>query len=364
MSLITQEGLTLAGTTVALLCFKTTMKIANSSKEQANTTFGPCWLCGKKDNMQCNCPHQEATQQFVTKRRNGGNGSNGNGNGGWGKSQKGKGGVITSNTNAANTNVTNMSNTSTGKTNETAGVATLLSNESCITDIWLCDSGASSSMSRDHSAFKSLTTDWCLICLADGKVIYSCGLGTIEFLSSLGYIISIDNVLFVPSLSVNLFSTNKFAKEHCNTHSETMEYAKQKWINWHTSTVEFTAMIQANDLVYLDWRVAPWAESTNVSMEELHTCLNHPPFQAVWHLMQSGSVNGVSKQVTGTWHPNEVQTSVVSDELLTIQTILWEDALSGPPPTLWVPGICASTERSAWGAPPACSTVPVYWLPY
>ena len=57
MSLITQEGLTLAGTAMALLCFETTMKITNSSKEQANAAFGPCWLCGKKDHVQHNCPH-------------------------------------------------------------------------------------------------------------------------------------------------------------------------------------------------------------------------------------------------------------------------------------------------------------------
>ena len=133
-------------------------------------------------------------------------------------------------------------------------------------------------MSGDRSAFKSLTTDQHPIRLADGKVIYSRGLGTIEFLSSLSYIISIDNVLFVPSLSVNLFSTNKFAKEHRNTHSETMEYPKRKWINRHTSAVEFTGTIRANDLTYLDWRVAPQAKSANVSMEELHAHLNHLPF--------------------------------------------------------------------------------------
>ena len=57
MSLITQEGLTLAGAAAALLHFETTMKIANSSKEQANAAFGPCWLCGEKDHVQCNCPH-------------------------------------------------------------------------------------------------------------------------------------------------------------------------------------------------------------------------------------------------------------------------------------------------------------------
>jgi len=79
--------------------------------------------------------------------------------------------------------------------------------------------------------------------LADGKVIYSKGLGTIDFLSNLGYVISIDNALFVPTLSVNLFTANKFAKECRDTHSEATEYPMRKWINRHTGTIEFTATI-------------------------------------------------------------------------------------------------------------------------
>ena len=129
--------------------------------------------------------------------------------------------------------------------------------------------------------FQRLTADQHLVHLADGKVIYSEGLGIIDFLSDLSYVITIHNVLFVPSLSVNLFSMNKFAKEHCDTHLETTEYPKHRWINRHTSAIKFTAMIQVNDLAYLDWRVAPWAKSVNVSMEELHACLNHLPIPAV-----------------------------------------------------------------------------------
>jgi len=136
--------------------------------------------------------------------------------------------------------------------------------------------------------------------LADGKVIYSKGLGTIDFLSDLGYVISIDNALFVPTLSVNLFAANKFAKERRDTHSETTEYPKRKWINRHTGAIEFTATIRANDLAYLDWKVAPWAESANVSMEELHTCLNHLPFPAVHHLVQARSISRIPTRVTGT----------------------------------------------------------------
>jgi len=90
-----------------------------------------------------------------------------------------------------------------------------------------------------------------------------------------------------PTLSVNLFAANKFAKERHDTHSEATEYPKRKWINRHTSTVEFTAMIRANDLAYLDWKVALRAESANVSMEELHARLNHLPFPAVCHLVRA-----------------------------------------------------------------------------
>jgi hypothetical protein len=59
-------------------------------------------------------------------------------------------------------------------------------------------------MSGDRSVFRSPASDRRPVRLVDGKVIYSEGLGTIDFLSNLGYVISKDNALFVPSLSVNL----------------------------------------------------------------------------------------------------------------------------------------------------------------
>ena len=49
-----------------------------------------------------------------------------------------------------------------------------------------------------------------------------------------------------------------------------MEYPTCKWINHGTGTVEFTATIQHDNLVYLDWRIAPQLESVNLSIMELH----------------------------------------------------------------------------------------------
>ena len=179
----------------------------------------------------------------------GGNNTNNNtSNGNGGGRRRGRGcGANAANANAASTSTTSSSAsnvTPMSPAQETAGVVTaFLSNESCVADNWLCDSGASSSMSSIRSAFSSLKSDRRPIRLADGKVIYSDGLGSIRFLTDCDYVITIHNVLFVPFLAVSLFASNKFAREHCGMHSEVTEYPKRKWINCQTGAMEFTTTI-------------------------------------------------------------------------------------------------------------------------
>jgi len=79
-----------------------------------------------------------------------------------------------------------------------------------------------------------------------------------------------------------------------------MEYPKRKWINRQTGAVEFTTTIHTNNLAYLDWKVAPQAESINISMEELHARLNHLPFPAVCQLIRTQPIDGIPDRVTGT----------------------------------------------------------------
>jgi hypothetical protein len=69
-------------------------------------------------------------------------------------------------------------------------------------------------MSGDRSAFRDLKPDRRAIRLADGKVVYSEGLGSIRFPSDCGYAITIHDALYVPNLAANLFASNKFAKQH------------------------------------------------------------------------------------------------------------------------------------------------------
>jgi hypothetical protein len=190
--LVSQKGVTLNDAYSTFL--RTNRDTAVASKvESASAAFFPhCHRCEQPGHFARDCPHFEAITRLVgqcisVSTGNGGNGGNSSsnnfGNNGGGRC-RGRGcGSNAANTNATSTSTT-VSTTSTtmpmSTTQETAGVATIfLSHGLCAADDWLRDSGASSSMSGARSAFLSLKSDWCLICLADGKVIYSEGLGSI-----------------------------------------------------------------------------------------------------------------------------------------------------------------------------------------
>ena len=86
-------------------------------------------------------------------------------------------------------------------------------------------------MNGRRLAFAELRVDRHPIRLADGMVIYSEGLGPINFHSTLGYRIILRDVLYVPSLTTSLFSSNKFAKDYRQTYRELLNYLTRKWVN-------------------------------------------------------------------------------------------------------------------------------------
>ena len=311
--LVSQKEVTLGNAYSALICTDRDAVVA-SEVESANVAFSlRCHRCDQPGHYARDCPHFEAIARLIIQRvgasaggSNGNNHSNNNNNnnnnyGNYGGSRRrGRGcGSNTANANATNTGPTNNI-VPIPAAQETAGVATaFLSHDLRAADDWLCDSGASSSMSSVRSTFLSLKPDWCAIRLADGKVIYSEGLGSIQFLSDSGYIIAIHNVLFIPFLTISLFASNKFAREHHDTHSEVADYPKHKWINHCTGDTEFTATIRSNDLVYLDWKPIQAVESASISIEELHARLNHMPHSALRHLIRAGSITGIPDRITG-----------------------------------------------------------------
>jgi len=289
LSLIAQGGLALTDAVATMLRFDTGKKLSRTESEQAFTaTQGGCFSCGKKDHFACDCPHREAIQQLVAKRENAGTGKFNK----W--KAKGRANAAGAANTTATTGTTDAVSSNAARTQEATGVATsFLSSEAHVTHAWLCDTGASSSMSSNRSAFRHLAPDRRPIRLADRKVIWSRGLGSIHFLSECGYLITIQDILFMPDLSVNLFAANSFIRAHQNSHLEVTDYPKQRWINCRTGTTKFTATIHTSGLAYLDWRVAPQGKFANVSMEELHAWLNHLPFSAIRRLMHSCSVGGI-----------------------------------------------------------------------
>ena len=170
-------------------------------------------------------------------------------------------------------------------------------------------------MSGRRSAFAELRVDQRPIHLADGMVIYSEGLGSINFHSTLGYQIILRDVLYVLSLTTSLFSSNKFVKDYRQTYRELLNYLTRKWVNRQTDAIELSVSIRLNNLVYMDWRVEPLTETTCVSLEELHTRFNHMPFEALQRLVKEGSLDSMPNRVSNSHTPESFCEDCISGKL-------------------------------------------------
>jgi len=304
-SLTTQSDLTLTKATEACVRFDTGQRIHLAEADSANAARALfCWKCDSPDHLSRDCPHAGAVKDLIAKRNAASH------SGGGRRKYKQHPSTSGSNHNAMSTHSATANATSTHSaaahaSEESAGVATaFLIGSSPITDSWICDSGASSSMTGCRSAFAKLEPDRRPIRLADGKVIFSDGIGSVRFVSSCGSKIVINHVLYIPVLATSLFSANRFAREHRDTHFEVLDYPERKWINRHTNTVEFTAMIRDNNITYLNWRVDDAVESARITMEQLHARLNHTPYPVLRELVRNKSIEGLPAHVAGP-HPGD-----------------------------------------------------------
>jgi len=308
-SLTARPDLTLQMASEACVRVDTDIRLHQADTESANAARGSnCWKCDLPGHIVTDCPHTGAIKDLVTKH-----------NASYRKKKhrkKSHASQTTSPSPAATANAaTPMPDAS---LTESAGVATpFLSSVSPVTDDWLCDTGASCLMTGCRSAFFELKGDRRPVRLADGMVIYLEGLGSISFLSTYGYRIIriLRDVLYVPRLTTSLFSSNKFAKDYRQTYRELLEFPTRKWINRRTEATELRATIRPNNLAYMDWQVEPHTEAACVSLEELHTRLNHMPFGALRRLMKEGSLDGVPDRVDNSWASERFCEDCVSGKL-------------------------------------------------
>ena len=161
--LISQKDVTLNNTYLSFLCTDRGEAIKTEAIELAHAALGTdCFLCQAPGHNARDCPHHEAVVSLIHHHNHKGKGkrgrgrSNGNWNGNWNGNSTGGG----TNTQANAASSTTMPANDKPAYQEAAGVASAsLSHDSCNADVWLCDSGASSSMSNTCSAFSSFRLD-------------------------------------------------------------------------------------------------------------------------------------------------------------------------------------------------------------
>jgi hypothetical protein len=166
LQLISQKDVTLGNAYSSFLHTDRGKAIKMEAIKSAHAALGRnCFLCRLADHFAKDCLHRDAIASLVT-RRNGSSDSRGRRGRGRGNSF-GSGNTHVNAASSASSSGTNANSTtndsSTAKkstTQETAGVASaFLSRDSHTADVWLCDSGASSSMSSNQSTFLSLKPD-------------------------------------------------------------------------------------------------------------------------------------------------------------------------------------------------------------
>jgi len=290
--LLTHRTLTLSDLSAVFLHTNQNSTLSSAVEAANAATILHCFLCTLMGHITKNCPHAKVFACQLAQHTN----NNGKGKG----KGKGKGqGNVAATSGTSNQNTSNLSSSATGSHDSTGVASTFLSAVSHATDGWILDSGTTCCMSSNCLLFSTLWLDHHQIHLADGKAIYLRGMGSIQFLSECGFYITIHNVLFIPLLTVNLFKSNKFARQEHNSYSKVINFPLWQWINWATGTTEFMATIHANNLMYVNWKPAPSGEHANVTLSELHSQLNLLPISVVKSMLQERPVVGLLDHVTG-----------------------------------------------------------------
>ena len=176
-------------------------------------------------------------------------------------------------------------------------------------DAWIADSGANQHMSHKlewFTSYKPLSpaNSWPITSVAGHKT-YVAGTGTIRFLLHLPdrtEIFSLDNVLYVPGLNCNLFSTTAMAKKH----GLILTGGADSCIFTKDNELYLTGRLK-NDMYILDITVIlPQTFATHAnsfgnipksqerqSLQTWHHCFAHLNFEMIKQMERRGSVIGL-----------------------------------------------------------------------
>ena len=190
-------------------------------------------------------------------------------------------------------------------------LANLASRSSALIDGWNTDTGCSTSMTCRREYFRTYRLLRVPIALADGHVVYSAGVGTVEFIPVLDGVerpsVLLQHVLHVPDLSVNLFSVYPTMTEHAY---EFRGRGRQVIFSKNGKTL-FTTTVNAQNVGYLDGRTvchstALSATTAPRTLELWHRRLAHVNFKAIIKMQRNAAAKGLSfsdKKALGVCEP-------------------------------------------------------------
>jgi hypothetical protein len=180
---------------------------------------------------------------------------------------------------------------------ETAGIAssfTSLADPNA--NLWTLDSGASRHMTPRRDWFQSLRADRRSIKVADGRCVYSAGIGIVMLRSTpSGVAFRLYGVLYVPDLNANLVSTNQLSPTQglrITTFGNLTEFIRRR-------KVLFSATTRSNNLSYLDVATESSETATHAFSEALpatpqrwHERWAHAGVDLLKELRTSGAIKG------------------------------------------------------------------------
>jgi transposase InsO family protein len=169
---------------------------------------------------------------------------------------------------------------------------------------WTADTGASSHMTPHRHWFKSYQPVKIPIRLADGQIIYSAGMGSVQFkpndLRAPHKLLEFHKVLHVPNLQNNLLSVLYLTKHK----QYTVSIVGSKMSFSHGGSTLFTATVNDNNTALLNGITIPMTECAGLvstcplDISLWHRHLGHLNFTDVQHLISKELVSGITIKIS------------------------------------------------------------------
>ena len=165
---------------------------------------------------------------------------------------------------------------------------------------WIIDSGCTRHMTPYRHLFYSYErlTEHIPIMTGSNKMVYAVGKGTIHLTSELNYRIKLDDVLYVPGLTVNLMSVAACMRRGGKTETLRNMIVVSQYVIPHFYAHEKQGLFKARfkNLTHQSAYAAALHRSKE-DITEWHCRLGHPNYTSMMKMAQKGLVHGLNPKL-------------------------------------------------------------------